>query len=325
MAEAAADPEKRRLRRGLLLALKCALAAVLVTWLWRTGRLDFRQLARVDLGGPLLGVIAGQIIALAVALLRWGLLLEARELKLSFRQITQIGMISYFAVLILPATGGQEAVRLYYASRAKPGRGPDILATLVLDRFVGLVGLCALALGAGVLLLIRTRSPAVLNVVGFAAALLILLGGVNAFLLRTKPKRLRELIERSAMVSALFRSLEMYQGQRGLLLTSLGLACIAHFGNCVSMFFAFLAIDAPVPFVEVSAISPLVTLTTSLPVTPLGIGVSDVVADRLFSMIGALHGADVTMLVRGVMAVACLACGVAYLVPVPESPSDPAP
>lgn len=325
MAEAAADPEKRRLPRGLLLALKCALAAGLVVWLSRSGRLDFRQLARVDLGGAMFGVMAGQVIALLVALLRWGLLLEARDLKLSFRQITQIGLISYFAILILPATGGQEAVRLYYASRVKPGRGPDILATLVLDRFVGLIGLCALAFGAGALLLTRTRSPVVLNVVGFAAALLLGLGGAIAFLLRAKPKRLRGLIERSAMVSALVRSLEMFQGQRGVLLTSIGLACIAHFGNCISMSFAFMAIDAPVPFIEVTAIAPLVTLTSTLPLTPLGIGVSDLVADGLFGGIGALHGADVTMLVRGVMAVACLACGLAYLVPLPNSPPSPEP
>jgi glycosyltransferase 2 family protein len=325
MAEAAADPDKRRLRRGLLLALKCALAAALVTWLWRSGRLDFRQLARVDLGGAMLGVVAGQVIAILVPMVRWGLLVEARDLKLSLRQITQIGLISYFASLILPAAGGQEAVRLYYARRVKPGRGPDILATLVLDRFVGLVGLCAFALGAGVLLLTRTRSPAVADVVGFAAALLIGLGGVIVFLLRAKPKRLRGLIERSPRVSALFRSLEAFHGQRGVLLISFGLSCIAHVGNCISMFFAFLAIDVPVPFVEVSAISPLVTLTSSVPVTPLGIGVADAVADRLFGMLGTLHGADVTMLVRGVTAVACLACGLAYLVPVPEGPPLPAP
>jgi glycosyltransferase 2 family protein len=319
--ERAATKTPSMLRRGLLLAAKLALAAALVTWLWRSGRLDLHNLARVRLDGALLLVIVGQIIVHLVPPLRWSLFLKARDLKLTARQILQIGLISYFAVLILPATGGQEAVRLYYANRIERGRGPDFLATLVLDRFVGLFGLCVLALLSGLLLLIRTGSRAVMEVMGFVAVLLVVLAGVTVFLLRSKPRRLGALIERSAAISALFRSLEAFRGRQGVLLASLGLSCLGHLGSPMSMYFGFLAIGAPVPFVEVCAITPLVLLTSSIPVTPLGIGVADVAADRLFTLIGVLHGAEVTMLVRAVTATAYLACGLAYIVPLPGSSS----
>src|SRR5688572_15071220 len=112
------------LSKWLFLAAKCAIAAGLVAWLWQSGRLDFGQLARVRADGPMLGVLVGQLIVLVVPLFRWALLLRATGLSFTKRQITQIGLISYFAVMILPATGGQEAVRLYYASRVKRGFGP---------------------------------------------------------------------------------------------------------------------------------------------------------------------------------------------------------
>ena len=318
--EGAANPKPSTLRRGLVLAAKLALAAGLVIWLSRSGRLDFQKLTRVHLDGAMLGVIAGQLIVHFLPLLRWSLLLKAVDLKLTARQIAQIGLISYFAVLFLPATGGQEAVRLYYASRVERGRGHDVLATLVLDRVMGLVGLCVLALSSGLLLLIRTSARAVMDVMGFVAVLLVLFAGAMVFLLRAKPRRLGALIERSPAISALSRSFEAFRGRRGVLFASLVLSCLGHFGSCMSMYFGFIAAGAPVPFVEVCAITPLVLLTSSIPVTPLGIGVADVAADRLFTLVGAVSGAEVTMLVRAVTATAYLACGLAYLVPLPGSP-----
>jgi len=319
--EPAANKTPRKLRRGLLLVAKLALAAALVAWLSRSGRLDFHHLARVHLDGAMLGVIAGQIIVHLLPLLRWSLFLKARNLKLTARQILQIGLISYFAVLILPATGGQDAVRFYYASRIERGRGPDVLATVVLDRFMGLVGLCVLALLSGLLLLSRTGSRAVMEVMGFVAALLVVLAGATVFLLRAKPRRLDALIERSSAISALSRALEAFRGRRALLLASLGVSCLGHLGSCISMYAGFLAVGAPVPFVEVCTITPLVLLTSSVPVTPLGIGVADAAADRLFTLVGSLCGAEVTMLVRAVTATAYLACGLAYIVPLPGSSS----
>ena len=60
--EPAANKTPSKLRRGLLLVAKLALASALVAWLSRSGRLDFHHLARVHLDGAMLGVIAGQII-----------------------------------------------------------------------------------------------------------------------------------------------------------------------------------------------------------------------------------------------------------------------
>jgi uncharacterized protein (TIRG00374 family) len=324
MAEAVQRGGGRSLSQALILVAKCALAAALVAWLLWSGRLDLGHLTRIRAGGAMLGVLAGQLIVLVTPLFRWALLLRTRKLAFTPRQITQIGLISYFAVLILPATGGQEAVRLFYASRLKPGRGADILSTLVLDRFVGLLGLCALAVTSGLILVARTRSDAVLKIVGLGGALLIALSVITVFLLRTKPERVRAVVDRFGVLSALFRSLEEFKASWGVLLTSLALSLVAHFGSCLSMYFGFLAVGAPVSLVEACAITPLVTLTSILPVTPLGIGVADTVADTLFTLVGARGGAEVTMLVRVVTAVMCLACGLAYLVPLPASePGEP--
>lgn len=323
MADAAQRGSKA-VWKALLVTAKCALAAALVYWLWRTGKLDFSRILSVHSASAMLGVFAGQLIVLIVPLFRWALLLRARKLDFTTRQITQIGLTSYFAVLILPSIGGQEAARLYYASRIKRGRGADILATLVLDRFIGLLGLSAIAIGFGLLLVARTRSHAVMNIVALGGAIAVLLSAATAFALFRKPERLQSLIARVSVLAALLRSLEDFRSARAVLATSFALSLLAHFGSCVSMYFGFIAVDAPVGLVEACAITPLVTLTSILPLTPLGIGVADTVAETLFTLVGARSGADVTMLVRAITAVMCLACGVAYVIPLPgaDAPSE---
>jgi uncharacterized membrane protein YbhN (UPF0104 family) len=135
---------------------------------------------------------------------------------------------------------------------------------------------------------------------------------------------------------ALVDSLEAFRGDRATLLWSLALAVVAQFGNGLSMYFGFIAVqgavEGTVSLLAATAITPLVTLTTIVPVTPLGIGVADAAAEGLFTLVGAHSGAEVTMLVRAATASACLLSGLAYLLPAPDQqepgasePAEPAP
>jgi uncharacterized membrane protein YbhN (UPF0104 family) len=59
--------------------------------------------------------------------------------------------------------------------------------------------------------------------------------------------------------------------------------------------------------------APLVILSSLIPLTPLGIGVTDGAAAELFARAAMPGGAAVTMLLRAVFVVICLGCGVALL------------
>lgn len=310
--------QSRRLRAGLMLAVKLGVAALLVLWLLRSGRLRLGDIARVHADLDMLGVVLGQVAVLGVPLLRWRRLLLARGIDLGPGRVLHVGLISYFAIMFLPATGGQEAVRLYYATRLRRGRGPEILATLVLDRFVGLIGLSALAAAFCVLLLARYDAPSTRALTGAVVALLVGLAVATAVLIAARPAWLLRLGDRVRPVRALFDALEEFRHRRGLLAEALALSVLAHLASCVSMYFGFRALGAPVSMVEATAITPLVTLTSILPVTPLGIGVADLVAEDLFQRVGVGSGAEATMLVRAVTAVLCLASGIAFLWPVAE-------
>lgn len=311
------------MRRAGGAVLKVAVAALLVYWLWRSRLLDVALFGHVELDWVLVGVLGGQLLSLGLPLVRWYWLLRARAVGLPPTRAAQIGLISYFAAILLPATGGQDVVRLFYGTRARPGRGADIVATLLLDRVLGLLGLCVVGILAGIAMLVRTGADVVLQVVAIASGLLLLLSATTGFLLRSKPKEFARLIARQPKLAALFSALEAFRGRKGVLLSSLLVSIAAQLGNCVSMYFGFRALGTPVNLLEAAALTPLVTLTTVVPATPLSIGVSDAAAEGLFALVGAATGAEVTMLVRAATALGCLAGGLAYLMPAPKAPAAP--
>jgi hypothetical protein len=307
----------------LFAVFKFGVAAVIVAILWRTGRLDLSRLAKVRVDGALLGVAFGQLVVMSLPLLRWHLLLRARNVDLAGPQILRIGLISYFALLFLPATGGQDAVRVYYANRVVPGRLADLVASVVVDRLSGLLAMCLLALSFGLLLVMSTEGRPAVELLALAAALTACLVVGTGALLWTKPRRLRPLIARFRPIAALVAALEAYRGRPRALVVALGLAYLAQLGNCISMYFAFRAVGAALPALLVFAATPIALLAGMVPLTPLGLGVVESAAEGLFAFMGSPDGAEASVLVRMVTALACLVSGLAFLWPAPAAaPSD---
>lgn len=308
---------RARRRRLWIGALKFAVATGLVWILWRTGRLDVARLARVRVDGALFGVVIGQIIVMAVPLARWHVLLRARDIGLPPREVVRIGLISYFALLVLPATGGPEIVRVYYASRCVRGRTADLVASVIVDRVSGLLAMCLLGMVFGATLLLGNSGGHAGELVLLAAVCSTALAVVGAGLLWTKPRWAQPLLGRFAPIASLVGSLEAYRSQPRALLMSLALSCVSQLGNCISMYYAFHGVNAPLPMNLVFAATPLFLLAGLVPLTPLGLGVVEGAAEGLFAFMGSPDGAEASMLMRLVTAFACLASGFAFLLPEP--------
>jgi hypothetical protein len=69
-------------------------------------------------------------------------------------------------------------------------------------------------------------------------------------------------------------------------------------------------------------VMPLVFLSGIIPLTPLGIGVTDSVAVALFAAAGIRGAAETTTLIRGVLVAISALCAPAYLVPVERPPAS---
>jgi uncharacterized protein (TIRG00374 family) len=79
------------------------------------------------------------------SVVKWRMLLAARNIKVKFREIFQIYIMGKFFNLIFPATIGGDAARIIYLDRQVGKRYP-LLASVIIERATGLITLIPLAL-----------------------------------------------------------------------------------------------------------------------------------------------------------------------------------
>ncbi|HKM51822.1 MAG TPA: flippase-like domain-containing protein, partial [Isosphaeraceae bacterium] len=103
--------------------------------------LDLRKLA--------LGVLIFQI-SLIITYLRWYLLVRVIEPRFTLRSTLLLGFIGYVFNLVIPGAVGGDVVKAAYLARMHI-RKTQAIASMVIDRILGLLGLFILAAVAGVL------------------------------------------------------------------------------------------------------------------------------------------------------------------------------
>lgn len=91
---------------------------------------------------------AAAALMLAVILLqfyRWYLLVRAVDLPFTVRNALRLGFVGYFYNIFLPGAIGGDLVKAWFIARDHPTRKPVAVATVLIDRLLGLFGLVLLA------------------------------------------------------------------------------------------------------------------------------------------------------------------------------------
>jgi uncharacterized protein (TIRG00374 family) len=81
----------------------------------------------------------------ALMAFKWNLLTQVKGMSISLWQSLRIYLISNFVGIFLPTGVGGDIYRVYYTS-ARQGRTQDVVASVVVERFVGIVASAAFAL-----------------------------------------------------------------------------------------------------------------------------------------------------------------------------------
>jgi len=77
--------------------------------------------------------------------IRWGYLLGFRGLEVGYRDATRLMFVGHFFNFFLPGATGGDVVRAVLVTRRAPRQKTVAVATVLLDRFVGLAGMAVLA------------------------------------------------------------------------------------------------------------------------------------------------------------------------------------
>ncbi len=175
---------KDSVKKKVFLGIRIAISLVLI------GYIFYRISADCELGdlvkywtdmnyGWLAGAFLILLVVLALGSFRWGLLLAAGGVRLSQISVFMYYLMGMFFNNFLPSTVGGDVIKAYYLSRAT-GKGAVAFVSVLLDRLMGMGGLCVVAVvaslfGGRTLLSLEATRP-------YALPVFLIVGGVTVAL-----------------------------------------------------------------------------------------------------------------------------------------------
>jgi glycosyltransferase 2 family protein len=298
----AAASGDRRCRRGLTVGLKLLVSALIIAYLVRTQRLEVTRIKHAWHSPLHLWVALGVLLLLPFLLtLRWQVLLRALQYRLPYQNMLGLTFMAVFFDSIIPG-GAADVIRGYYLDRNfQLQHRARALSTVVVDRFLGVMGLVLSALAA---LVFKGHTALARNVMrpltmGTAAAGLAF---ILVFLfLASKNNVGRDLLERlCSHITELKLPMHVYDASRSYanksraMLQALFLSLVGNaFTIIVFVLLGSALSESHLKFVDYFCLVPLGLFIAQIPISPGGIGVGHLGFYSLFQMAGSRYGAEI--------------------------------
>ena len=226
---------------------------------------------------------------------QWHILLKAGGINLSFSKTFRLYFVGLFFNNFLPANVGGDAVKIYDVS--KIGNDPhQVFAITLLDRIIGITGLCLLAIAAALSLRGRGSIPN-LNIY-----ILVFAGCITPVIAMTLNRRLSGAVKRlfgaitwwglGSRFRAVFDHLGSFRRLRFLLVKLTLLAIVVQFMRVLTHVAVGSALGIPLTLytgLSFFVFIPLLGLLMVLPISINGLGVREGMGVILFTQIGLLE------------------------------------
>ena len=273
-----------RVIRILQVVVSVALLILLVRWI------DVGAFRRAISTADVVLLFGAFVLAVAdrvMMALKWNVLLIAKGIRLRWTEVVRVYWTSTFVGLFLPATVGADVVRAVFVSRSESRRA-DVVSSILVERFLGLVSLAIFGFVGAVL------APAVLGGGAIdSARLLLIVGGAAvavtlalAFSFTSTCARLvdattarvsgvRWLGRAAEIVAKVYRSFRGYREHRGALALFLALSLAENLLPIGRALLTARALDVHTPILFFTAIVPMESLLIRLPITVDGFGLRE--------------------------------------------------
>lgn len=292
----------------LLFLVKLLVTMGLVTWLVRSGGLNFEALSLLWSSPVVIASVAVNFLfgVMFCATARWRVLLSALGIRISFGRALGLQATALFFNYFVPGNVSGDLIKNYAVIDRDAGR----LVTLALvDRLTGLIGLVWAAVPA---LLISGSAIAQhdkgLQLIYVVVFLLVMsaLGPLfiyyalpdNASASSTTTENLpfakRTWIWLSGHLKSGTSTLRILLKNPRALMTAIAISQITHYCAIVNFWIIARHIENPeATLSQVALIYPVGILSIALPISISGMGVGHLLFNELFKMLGLVRGADV--------------------------------
>jgi uncharacterized protein (TIRG00374 family) len=269
-------------------------------------------------------IAAGLIITLAAMLItfvRWYWLVRAQGLDFRIRDSLRIGFIGFLFSQVIPGAVSGDLVKVVMLAREQERRTVAV-ATVILDRLVGLYGLVLLAGLTALVSWSHVRELTALRDLVLWVVILFALGtaGVAFMFLPIFRGRWTEYLTRLPVVGGTLRELIQailaYQDKPFVVLGSVLLSVLGHIGFVSSLYCVAAGLQGALwPWRTHFVVAPLGLMVNAIPVSPGGMGVGEAAMQALFNTVGEDGSkALMMMLIYRVISWTLSLIGVAYLV-----------
>jgi hypothetical protein len=289
----------------LITLLKIILAAGILTYLVvrLQSQSGFTRLVQEPKHwGLLLAAAMLVTVAFTLSFVRWYLLVRALKLDFHLRDALRLGSLGYLLNFISPGSVGGDLFKAVFLAREQPGQQAAAVASIVIDRAVGLYAMLLVAcLGLYFAEGVFFTSVA-LRTIASTIRIVALIGTVSVALLMfpgTTGSRVQKIASGLPMVgetlTRLIQAAGAYRHHRLILFSAIAIALMTH---CLIVT-AFWAIEQGLPVYAATFRENLVLVPTSLlagviPATPSGLGTMEAAVELLYRKTGAADG-DGTM------------------------------
>ena len=279
----------------------------MIAYLFSNDQIDIDTL--LSIGRPLDVILAQGLwfIAFLVTVLRWHLLLHALGVGSRFRDALRLAGLGLFFSQLIPGATGGDVVRGVQIARESPGKRPNAVLSVFLDRVLGLTAL--MSIGAlGVLFcppeVLEVPLLANLQWVLFSVLAVVIGGGalLSSRRLWEGSRLLGRLVALpgGSILAKLTTALWAMQNRKRNLVAGLGLSALAHAIFVVAAILLGRALTGEMAHPEnYFLLVPLGQLAFSLPLTPGGTGTGQMAYEELFRAVGEGHGAELGVVLQG--------------------------
>jgi len=236
------------------------------------------------------------LIGLVLTFVRWFLLVRAIEPHFRFRTTLVLGFIGNVFNLVIPGAVGGDLIKAAYLVRMHIKK-TQAIASMVIDRIMGLLGLFILATVAGGFAWSRSngevRTLIVIAWLITALSCFVLFAIFARLVSRMFPKLKGGKTPISVLMAELNEMSATYSRRPGLVAATLLLATFVHTLNVIAFFLVgeMLFPEMTTTLAEHFLMVPLTLFTMVVPIPFGALGLSEGISDQLFKLVDHPSGA----------------------------------
>lgn len=226
---------------------------------------------------------------------RWHALMRALGLAFSMKDALRLGFLGYLLNFVSFGAVGGDLFKAVCIARQFPGRRPEAVATVILDRVIGLYMLFVMASVAILLtgqlqnsheaVRIIARGALAATATGTAGMLVLLIPGVTQGGFSSMLKRLPKV---GPVFGKLLGAIRIYRSRWGVLLASAALSVGVHTLSTISVYLVARGLPGECPsLADHFVMIPLAFVTGVLPLPGNGLGAFEAVVDKLYELVPA--------------------------------------